>query len=207
MATVPLVPNQIETVFQAVTCSMGLNLSFAPPVDGQFPTGPAPNPNLYGVRIGWEQQGQPFQQIDEDVVYIRDVTVDEPFNKIRYPSWLTIGGVPTKVVQYARIWKTFWTVYGPNSFDNARVIHSYLMTDEQTAYTLATNANLWLIPNSASPIRFPEKRDEQWWERADFSARFYELVTEQYPAGFITNAEVIVQDSSGVVAEIEIEGA
>ena len=204
MATVPLIPAQIETVFQALTIAMSLTLTqYQDPLDS---SDQPPNP-YYGVRIGWKKKGQPFNKINEDVVYLRCVTEDNPYNRIRYPAWLTINGTPTKVVQYARAWRTLWTVYGPNSFDNARLIHSYLMTDEQTAYTLASNSNLWIIPNPSAPLRIPELKDEQWWERVDFSARFFELVTEQYPAGFITSAEVIVQDTSGVVADIEIEGA
>jgi hypothetical protein len=152
----------------------------------------------------WQPQGQPFQRPSEDVVYLGAVTVDDPYNKIRYPTWFQAQ--LAKIVQYVRIWKVIWTVYGPNSFDNARLIHSYIMTDDATRYSCQA-FNLFLIPNPQSPVRVPEYKDNEWWERVDFAARFYELVTEQYTAGFITNAEVIVQDESGVVAEIEIEGA
>lgn len=202
MATLPLVPNQIEPVFQALTLAMPLQLATnLPDNPQQLPPNPA-----YGCRIDWQTEGQPSQQYFEDVVYIGCETVDDTYNRIRYPAWLNVGGVPTKISQYARVWKCHWTVEGPNSFDNARIIHSYLMTDEATQFSLQASG-LWFIPNSAAPLRLPYYEDGHWWERADFYARFYELVTEQYTSGLITSAEVVVQNPQGVLADIEIKGA
>jgi hypothetical protein len=205
MATAPLVPTQIETIFQAVTCSMGLNLSFAPPVDGQFPAGPAPNPNLYGVRIGWQQQGQPFCQVNEDVIALRCYEVDDEYNRIRD---LTYQNTPsfTETWNYTRIWETAWTVYGPNSFDNARIIRSSLFL--QGIHDQFASAELYWIPSPAAPMRIPELQDGQWWERVDFKARFNEFVTESNNPGFVESVAVNLYDQFGNAIEtINIEEA
>lgn len=189
MATAPLVPAQIETIFQAVTLSMGLNLTqYQDPVDSS--TLP-PNP-YYGCRIGWEQRGQPFQKIDEDVVYVRCIEVDDQYNRVRDLSYQN-SPVFTETWNYTRIWETYWTVYGPNSFDNARIIRSSLFL--QGIHDQFASAQLYWVSDPAAPVRMPEYKDDQWWERVDFRARFNEFVTEQNNPQSVVSAEVIVYDN------------
>jgi hypothetical protein len=203
VATAPLIPTQIETIFQAVTCSMGLNLSFAAPVDGQFPAGPAPNPNFYGVRIGWQQQGQPFCQVNEDVIALRCYEVDDEYNRIRDNPYLNQPTF-TEVWNYTRVWEGYWTIYGPNSFDNARLIRSSLF--RQYIHDQFASAELYWIPSPAAPMRIPELQDGQWWERVDFKARFNEFVTEAYPSQSVISSEVVLYDNYGnEIADIQVE--
>lgn len=411
MATLPLVPKQMDALIQAITLNMGLQLSYDPnPNNPDSPNNPdynplAPPPNYYGVRCGWQRRGQPFPGIDEDVVVVREVEIDDQYNRIRdvhyeetssgsepseieflgsatgatagtllnpvveipyislsgstlllftssdeggqgtvtsiadssgniwkrllvlnapahdYECWyvvnassidqvevefsggsvpcgyvagiseytgvsaiinpegyqgtsnpLTIspviqnaydfivagffirtnptftsnegnfrynvtavgtslgcadntssaagtsvpigvessltqqwraisvelvaapgapaGGIVTKITNYTRVWEVYFTVYGPNSFDNARKIRSRLF--DQDIHDQFAQSQLYWVTDPPAPRRVPEFKDEQWWERVDFTARFNEFVTETYTAPVVQSAEIIV---------------
>jgi hypothetical protein len=200
VATIPLVPKQMDALIQGITLAMGLKLTTDPnpnnldsPLNPKFIPG---TPNYYGVRCGWQQQGQPFPNIDEDVVFVRALEIDDQYNRIRdvsYPS--STSGTPpvttyTKVTNYTRVWETFFSVYGPNSFDNARKIRSRLF--DQDIHDQFAVSQLYWITDPPAPRRVPEYENEQWWERVDFSARFNEFVTEIYPTQVIESAEIVV---------------
>jgi hypothetical protein len=191
MATVPLIPAQIETTLQAITLSM---LGIDPGFDA----------SAYGeVRIGWQQEGQPAQSIDEDVVYLRAISVDDPYNRVRdvsYPDPLT------ELTQYTRVWEAFWECLGPNSFDHVRQIRSALFT--QAAHDQFTQANLYLVTDVEEPRRVPEQKDGQWWQRSDLSARFNEFVTESRTSQSVLSSEVILSaaDVATPILDVTVEG-
>lgn len=188
MATAPLVPKQMDMAIQAITLAMGLNLT-----TDSNPT-PPNSPNYYGVRCGWQQQGQPFPGIAEDVVFVREIEVDDQYNRVRDVSYATstAGSPPittyTKLTQYTRVWEVFWSVYGPNSFDNARLIRTRLF--DQDIHDQFAASLLYLITDPSAPRRVPEFEDNQWWERTDFSARFNEFVTESYVAQTVLSDQI-----------------
>lgn len=112
---------------------------------------------------------------------------------------------PTTVVQlttYTRIWRLFWTIYGPTSFTNARLLRSYLFT--QDMHDALAAKNLYFVTDPSAPQRVPEEYEKQWWERVDFSAQFNEAVTETQVINSVASVEVIVENSNGVVADIEL---
>lgn len=175
------------------------------------PTSPT-DPVYSQVRVGWQQQGQPAQEINEDVVYIREIEVDDQYNREKYKSNYsqTVGqdeaAVTTYYEQtnYTRVWEVFWEFVGPNSFDHARQVRSSLFS--QATHDIFAASQLYLVTNPAAPRRVPESRDGQWWERTDFSARFNEFVTEVAIAQSVVSAEVIVSTSGGQsVADIVVE--
>lgn len=153
------------------------------------------------VRTSWVQQGQPSQTIDEDVVYIRAIEVDDQYNRVRdvtYPDPLI------ELTQYTRVWEVHWTVYGPNSFDHARMIRSGLFTQaihDQLA------PQLYLVTDPSAPLRVPELQDDQWWERVDFNARFNEFVTESRTSQSVVSTEVIVDTAAGTILDVTVPTA
>jgi hypothetical protein len=201
MATAPLVPAQIEATFQAITLSLGLQLSYAPP--GSIGADPPPSQNYYGVRIGWEQEGQPFQQITEDIAYLRCYEVDDQYNRVRDLIYST--NLPyTETWKFTRVWETYWSIYGPNSFDNARIIRSSMWL--QSVHDMFASANLYWVTDAGAPVRAPELMDGQWWPRTDFHARFNELVTETNAQNSVVSAEVLLYDEFGnQFADITVE--
>jgi hypothetical protein len=211
MATLPLVPSQMDAVIQALTLAMGLNLSTDPnPNNPDSPNNPnynplSPPPNYYGCRIGWQQQGQPQQRITEDVVYVREIEIDDQYNRIRDVSYdlSEDGNTYTKTTNYTRVWRVFWCVYGPNSFDNARKIHSRLF--DQDIHDQFAASQLYWVTDAEAPVRAPEPYDRQWWERVDFSARFNEFVTEEYVTQYALSTEIIIDNELGTeIADITV---
>lgn len=198
-ATTPLVPKQIDSVMQNVTINaLGL----------------LPGPAAYkAVRVGWQQQGQPAFKIGEDAVAVMCIEVDDPYNRIRDWDTVTTPGNPNPptvdlLTLYTRRWESRWVFYGPNCFDHARIVHSALLRPDQEIHDLLVTSNLYLVTDMASPRYLPELGPGgQWWERTDFEARFYENVTERVTVGTVKSVEVIVEDSSGVLADLTFTGS
>lgn len=199
MATLPINPSQMDAILIDITIKIpGLTTSqYADPVDSSDAT---PNP-YYGVRSDWQQMGQPFNHIDEDVIYIRAVEVDDAYNRIRDVSYS--GDGTTQTTNYTRVWEVHWTCQGPNSFNNARLIRSSLF--KQDSHDLFANSQLYWITDPAAPQRMPEQEDAQWWERTDFVAKFNEFVTEVDTVPTVLVSEIILENSGGVIADINVE--
>lgn len=194
IATTPLVPKQIDSVMQNVALDA---LGIDPAV--------VTNAVAYSkVRIGWQKQGQPAWKIDEDVVIIRSVEEDDPYNRIRDEEIDVNVDDPTTLldsVGYTRVWRVFWTLYGPASFDNARIIKSALLKPGQDIHDLLVEANLYLVTDLEAPKRVPELYDEQWWERVDFECLFNEQVTETQLVNTVTSVQITVE-STGSQANV-----
>lgn len=193
IATTPLVPKQIHAIMQNVTLlAMGRTSPFSK-ADFQF------------ARIAWQQQGQPFGTISEDFIFVRCVEDDDNYNRIRDVELIQDG--PTQLIEqmtYTRVWRCFWVAYGPNSFDNMRIMRSALHRPSQPIVDMLATGNLYFVTDPAAPTYAPEQKDGQWWERTDFSAQFNEGVTEQEIVSAVASVEVIVETEKGVVADLEI---
>lgn len=183
----PLTPTALNVLFQQMTIT-ALGLS-----DNSFDL----------VRVGWQKRGQPTGTIDEDVCYIRVVEDDDDFNRQRDISQVANDdSTVLQVTNYTRVWRNFWTFYGPNSFDRARIIRSKLF-GSSSHDTLAA-WNVYFVPNSSAPTRIPELFEGQWWERVDFSAQFNELVFETEIVGLVKSAEIVAISADGIVADVTI---
>jgi hypothetical protein len=191
---VPLVPKQTEIAMQALTIQL---LGLPIPVS---PTDPA----YSTVRTGWQTLGQPAPKLPlEDVVFVRCTPVDDQYNRGRdvdpLPNdSLTVGQVST----YIRVWETMWSIYGPNSFDNARKIKSGLFTQALHDAFAVLNLNLVLITDPAEFRRVPFELGGEWCERVDFEARFNEQVNEVEIVPSVASADVLVFNEKGLVAEV-----
>ncbi len=192
LAALPLTTQQFESVVQALTCSM---LGLGAPTAGSA--------SAKAVRVDWQQTGQPAQQIGEDVAYLKCLTVDDQYNRVRDRSVVNLSNGADELTQYTRVWEVTWEIVGPNSFDHARRIRSALFWGE-IRYQFSLS-NLYLVPDLREPQRVPEIRDGQWWPRTDFSARFNEFVTEQYITGTAASVEVITEVASGIISDVVIK--
>jgi hypothetical protein len=176
----PLTPKAIETLIQAVTIQ-ALNL-------------PNTAASFYNVRCGWQTQGQPFKGLSEDVVFVRAVERDDPYNRVRDINYVADPNDYTLLNEqatYNRVWEIFYVVYGPNSQDVARQIRSAIFT--QTGHDLLVAANLYAVPDLAATRRVPEEQGTgQFWERVDFEILFNEGVVETAPQGTVDSTEVII---------------
>lgn len=212
MASVPLTPDVIQPLMQIVTM-MALGLTPTDPSAASL------------VRVGWQTQGQPARLISEDVVYIRCVEEDDEYNRIRDQE--VADAPPTQVLIssiYTRVWRTFWTFYGPNSFDHARAVKSFLFS--QTGHDALLGAfgtygqlpfgaggygggtiSVYLVTDVISPRRVPELRNGQWWERVDFDCQFNEQVTETEVVNAVASTEIITETENGVVSDVVVSSS
>lgn len=178
-----LTTQQVEIIFQIWTSSaFGYN---------------PPDPER--VRINWQVQGQPFDHLpNDDVAYIAATLKDDNYTKVRNRQ--NVGTIETWT--YTRNWNVAWVVYGPNSFDFARALHTASFLDYFNDQ-LNTN-NLFPVSEPPQPIRVPELINAQWFQRSDFELNLYENVTEVLNQGIVTSAEIELYDSTGEVADITV---
>lgn len=181
MADTILTLKELENAFYNLTCLvLGID--------------PLDTANASKVRIAWPTGGAPSWGIDEDVVFIRITAVD---NKLtRNQDILFTGNDPIWAAQetgYTRVHKVDWTLYGPNSYDNADLIRYNIFNQIYTTKLKADN--LFLITDVPMPQRAPELFSGQWWERTEFYAEFNELVIRRTAVPYLTSPTfVIVED-------------
>jgi hypothetical protein len=189
----PLTPSATETLMQAATITaLGIAYQQDPPLV---------NDPAYGlVRIGWQQQGEPRWKIGDDVAILRAVEEDDPINRTRDEQYIDSGNQnedDVELTTYIRVWRVFWVLYGPNSFDNARklrsALHRFPVHDQLAAL------NLYWVTDAGAPRRVPEQSAGQWWERVDFEARFNEGAYESVLVGTVNNVEVFVEKADVIV--------
>lgn len=181
MADTVLTLKAIEDIFFNLTCEvLG--------IDTTLPE------NQGKVRIAWETNGAPSWGIDDDVVFIRITPIDDTLTRhqdIIYNQ--KDSATASKETGYTRVHKIDWTLYGPNSYDNADLIRFNIFAEEYSN-KLALN-NLFLITDVPMPTRLPELFNSQWWERTDFSATFNELVVRRTEVPYITGTNFKVIES------------
>ncbi|BDR73333.1 hypothetical protein K144316041_20410 [Clostridium tetani] len=132
------------------------------------------------VRIAWPTDGSPAWSIDEDVVYLRITPIDDSMARqqnIAYNPDKDNKAYAKKQTGYTRVHKINWTLYGPNSYDNADIIR-HLIFDYDYMKKFKEK-NIFLITDVPMPTRLPELYNGQWWERTDFSATFNEAVIRE----------------------------
>lgn len=158
--------------------------------------------NSAAVRLEWATEGQPFQEVNEDVCYIRATLKDDPYDKIRDRT-NTPGDDPHLDEQwnYTRVWLIGWIFYGPNAVDLARAVRSALYQDFFT--DALGQSQLFPMSEIAEPLRVPEKIGPLWFERADLQCEMYEFVTEKITRQTVASAEVLVYDPD-LIADISI---
>lgn len=181
MADQVLKLKEIEDFFYDITCEMlDLDLTI--------------KSNKNKVRIAWPTDGAPSWKIDEDVVFLRITPEDDKMarqlNIVFNPDEVDKVNLK-KQTGYTRVHKISWTLYGPNSYDNADLLRHLIFEND---YMIKfKNKNLFLITDVPMPTRFPEHFNGQWWERTEFSATFNESVIRESKVPFLTSADIIIK--------------
>lgn len=175
MADTVLTQTQLENIFQSLTSTI-LNT-----------TDPS------AVRISWPTDGAPSWKITDNVCFLKITPNDDPYTRPVQTDYgqqdadnAYVNQVSTDGVRVS------WNFYGPNSWDNARLVRSQLFTDATTT-TLQSN-NLALVTDVSQPVRMPELYNGQWWDRALFYANFNELVIRQSSVPYIQNVTLTTKE-------------
>lgn len=196
VATTPLIPKQVEKVMVNVTLNaLGILSS---------------DPLAYSkVRMSWQTLGQPANSVAEDVVYVRAIEEDNDYNQVRDLSVANDGDAAKVdlITEYTRAWRVSWVIYGPNSFDHARLIKSAVLQPSQPIHDLLVEASLYAVPDIPAPIRAPENFQGEWWERVDLSCLFYEGVSEIEIVSAIKSTEIITETVQSVVTDVTVTGS
>jgi len=183
MADQILTLKEIEDFFVQVTCKM-LN------IDPTTPDGKGK------VRKTWSTNGAPSWKIDEDIVFLRVTPVDDKMARqlnVIYSTDPTDNVNLKKKTGYTRVHKIDWTLYGPNSYDNADLIRYSIFDFDYMS--LFKEKNLFLITDIPLPTRLPELSNNQWWERTDFSATFNESAIRESKTPYIASTNfTIIKD-------------
>lgn len=185
-----LTPDSIATIFQNLTLNI---MGTATP---KTPTDPA----YQLVRIMWQPQGQPAMTATQNIVFIgARLKAEHSYGQVRDVQYS--GDLQADIV-YTRVWEVQWSIYGPNSFDTARLIKDALVSADWTRGILSAS-NLYLVPTDMSPAYLPEASPVhgQWWKRTDYTVLFNEQVNESITTGAIESSQI---DLFSRLGEIEI---
>ena len=178
MADQVLKLKEIERVFVEITCEM-LDIDLSK------------KENHHKVRKAWPTNGAPAWSIDEDIVFLRITPVDDKMARqqnIIYNPHEQDQAYAKKQTGYTRVHKVNWTLYGPNSYDNADIIRHLIFDYDYMKKFKAKN--LFLVTDVPMPTRLPEYYSGQWWERTDFSATFNEAVIRESKVPYITGTDI-----------------
>lgn len=196
-------PEQIETVFQALIAQvLGFQINNPATPDNTQPFN-APLPAWYAVRVGWQQQGQPAWLITDDVCVIRARPLDHSYSRTR--EQIITQNDPVSVnlnMGFTQVWRVHFSVYGPNSYNNARLILSSMALD--WTHDILAGSNLYAVVEWKRPVRNPELFGGRWWPRVDVSLDFNEAVSETYIVPAAASVDVTIESATASV-EIEIE--
>lgn len=150
------------------------------------------------VRISWQQKGAPAFAITDTTIFLQCVPEAGNYN-VRDETWQNVSSDNSILIKnrvYTRQWRVRFVAYGPGAFDSVRLIRSMLLEDFPHD-TLALT-NLYLVPDTDSPVRNPELFEGQWWERVDYSAVFLEQVNESITITRVASVQVIGTTSNPV---------
>lgn len=139
------------------------------------------------VRIGYGPEGQPGWKRTDDQIFILVTTVDDPYVRQTEITYMDKTQDDLNLVSsYTRVLQVSWTLYGPNSFDNADVIRNGLYTQVNSFEPLK------LVTSVPASFRLPELFAGQWWERSTLTARFNEKVVRRNTVNYIDSADIKV---------------
>lgn len=139
--------------------------------------------------------GQPAWDINQDVCVIRATSVDDPYSRVRDNQYVNLNEASlTNSMGFTQVWNLHCTLYGPTSYDNARLILSSMSLD--WVHDQLAISNLYGIVKYHRPQYVPELFQGQWWKRADINMQFNEQVIETFivPAAASVDVTLVVDD-------------
>jgi hypothetical protein len=155
------------------------------------------------VRQDWPTGGAPSYGITDNVSFVGCTEVDDWYNKITDEGLSQNDNLSATVTrEYTRVWRVFWELRGPTSYDRGRLLKTAMQLD--FIHDMLAPSNLYLVPNVGNPQRAPEHFEGRWWERTDLAMHFNEQVNETITTPTVASIEIIVETNKGVVLDIEV---
>lgn len=120
--------------------------------------------------------GIPFGHRETKLYYTISPT-GSPISQWKNRTDSTRQSLINRSSQYTRELELRLVIYGGNAVDIAtRLLHD--VTTQNIREQLAKNKLYYIPDKSIGPMRLPESRNEQWYERCDLSLYFYNPVVE-----------------------------
>jgi len=192
-------PEQFASIFQPLIANI-LGITANPSPWAWQSTPAAWN----AVRISWQTYGQPAWTIIEDVCILSAYPTSTEYSEIRDQLYsqqdeATLVGQ----MSYTQTWDLKFVFYGPNAYAHAAQVVS-AMALSWVHDALAADS-IYLITEYKRPVYAPELFQSQWWERADLTLRFNELVLESTPVDSAAGVDVSVKTDTGQSQSFEIQ--
>lgn len=204
-----MTPQSVATMFQKLAL-----LILGIPVDPQNPGGPAKNGKPAGaywqVRVGYQPDGQPAWEPEEDVCIITCRPVAARFSKSRDRMVASNDDLSvTQLMSFSQEWRVKWVFYGPQAYARASLMISAMDVDWVEQWLQAPPApftpnGFFFIPQYDPPIYAPENFARQWWNRVDVELRYYELVKQSIIIPAADSVDVIITTNTGQTRDFEV---
>ena len=207
-----LTPEQMQQVFQTLVIQI---FGYAPTPNPPPPSSSAVNPYSV-VRCGFQQEGEPGPDISLDQCIITAFPQNDAYSRVRDSQFQVnaadqSGDTLLQPESYTQVWRIHFTVYGPNAWDNARLIVSTIFLQNSWAQAwLATNCPqsgvpvvqpIYPIADPARPIRNQELFQRRWWPRVDLDLKFNEFVAESILATTAASDQITINTYAPTIAE------
>lgn len=155
------------------------------------------------VRQSWPQTGAPAFKIADNVAFVRCTEVDDWYNKVPdYGTEQNDAESVTLEIEKTRVWRVFWEIRGPLSYDRATLLKTVMQLD--FIHDTLAPLNLYLVPDTRNPQRAPEYDDGQWWERTDLTMHFNEQVNDTIVMPTVAEIPVSISNAKGVQLVLDI---
>jgi hypothetical protein len=155
------------------------------------------------VRLAYQGDGQPAQDISQNIAYIYIASVDNPYDKDRhYVEDTSDPDMADIAVIYTRVIEVMWTLYGPSAFDVADDIrHGILM---EPIRQVLGREKVYPLPKPPAPSRIPYAFAGQWWQRSDLRVRFNLGTRRATSVPYIESADISIHDPDGLIKTVEV---
>ena len=148
------------------------------------------------VRHAYQGQSQPSFEITDDVIFLNINNIDSPYDKQRDITYSAADSQnANQSIFYVRVIQTTWTIYGPNSWDNADIIRNGVLTPP--ILEILGDSQVYPIPGISPAIRAPYLFDGQWWQRCDLNVNFNVGTLRVNTAPYLQSAEIELEDDQG----------
>lgn len=155
------------------------------------------------VRHAFSPNTQPFTEQPKDVCYLNITETDDPVSDIQEIIYVPNDSVSAiQYLFYTRVMNVAWTFYGPNSYDNADSIRWQILTDP--IRDALRPSSVCPIPKGIKPVRAPELRNSQYWERTDVKVNFNVGTLRSTIIPILASATIKIVDAQRIERIIEI---
>lgn len=139
----------------------------------------------------FQPNGQPGFEITQNLIYLNVSPQDDPNDKQQYTLYgpgdnLNATGATT----YTTVFSVDFTLYGPNSYDNAVMIKSRILNDD--IREIMTNQLVFPVADIPAPRYAPYDFNDQYYNRTDLTVTIY--------VGSIRTASVPYLQSAAIIS-------